>query len=121
MIRVFRVLPPKIQAWILDHFWVIPSGTIASVGAIALIWIVQPDPYRAVSATHMPVTRSMDTSSDGGFGTAFLIRLPDGSIKSVGTTSITLAQTVVDTACIQTRAHESVKLSYVLVTPSVCE
>ncbi|MEO9822427.1 MAG: hypothetical protein ABJ370_10620 [Paracoccaceae bacterium] len=121
MIRIFRALPPKMQAWFLDHFWLIPAVIIVSIGVIVFIWKLAPDPYRVVHATQMPVIGSMDTSGDSGFSTAFLVSLPDGNTARVSTDSLILAQTIVDTACVQSRAHESGKLSYVLVAPTICE
>lgn len=121
MIRIFRAVPPKMQAWILDYFWLIPAGIIAGLGVIIFIWVLEPDPYRIVNATQMPVMGSIDTGGDSGFRTAFLVRLPDGNTARVSTKSLVLAQTVVDTACVQTRAHESGKLSYALVAPTLCE
>ncbi|MEP3636251.1 MAG: hypothetical protein ABJN14_03205 [Paracoccaceae bacterium] len=50
-------------------------------------------------------------SGDSGFSTAFLVSLPDGNTARVSTDSLVLAQTIVDTACVQTRAHEAGKLS----------
>jgi len=120
MRKWLRHLSPHAQYYWLEHGWLIGAGAGAVFIGGAYLWFARPDPYEVIGYVAAPVISSFGTSSDTGTSWRFLIDLPDNQRASVSTSSLALAHTATQTACIERRQHESGRVSHVLVAPGKC-
>ena len=121
MNRVIRALPPRAQAWVLDHAFAGVALVLFVVAAVCTVIFVRPDPVRETAYLRASVVSSADASSDTGFFMRFLLELPEGQRISVSTSSLALAMSVVRDACLKVENRASGLVRYTLELPERCD
>ncbi|KNG95547.1 hypothetical protein ATO11_02855 [Pseudaestuariivita atlantica] len=104
----------------LEYGALLLVGLTAAIGLVAYIALLKPDKVMAETPQRLPVIRSMDTSGEDGFEASFILKTPDETLVRVTTTSLALAQTVVDTACVLRLDRASGRVSWRLAPPHRC-
>ncbi|WP_299042184.1 hypothetical protein [uncultured Tateyamaria sp.] len=104
----------------MEHTWIGVVAVLWLGAVVATVLYVRPDPVVDRDFLTARVLGSADTSSDAGFSVRFALEFPDGTPKSLSTASMSVAVTIIETACVERRTLSSGNEHFVLVPTNMC-
>ena len=119
MARWIRILPPRVQAWLVDYGGLSLFLAGLAVAGVALIAWTKNEPLEH-DGFHLVEVDSTTSISDDGFHLGVFFHLDGAGPYYASTTSLVLAQTIVETACVERRKGASGRLAFRLVAAPQC-
>lgn len=114
--------PPAtpLRKWLRDNATLVVVVVVCAVSALFYWSFIRPDPHVHDGYVRAQVIDTFESTGDVGLKVEAKLRLPDGSIHNVSTTSWSKTSQITDYLCLERRRHQSGSVTYVKAAPEKC-